>query len=181
MRTLRWSLAAMIVVLLVGGLSLAAAAQSEEEQEAATATYVTGVAVSELEGVDFAGWEMKWSDPRLPSRMEYRFSAETGRSIHPDGTVVAAQMVAAVRLDGPDGDWSGTGRVLAWTLEPESGAKGRDTWTEVLMLDGDGDYEGLSATLTNTGRGDGIGPYEGFIFKGELPPMPDPIEPPADQ
>ena len=180
MRTLRWSLAGMVILVLVGGLSLAAAAQVEEGQEAPTATYVTGVAVSELEDVDHAGWEMAWSDPRLPSRAQYRFGAETGRSIHPDGTVMAAQMVAVVRLDGPDGGWSGTDWILAWALETGPGEQGPDTWTEVLMLDGDGDYEGLSATLTNAGRGDGIGPYEGFIFEGELPQMPVPIEPSAE-
>ena len=176
MRTSRSSLTGMVILSLVASLSPAVVAQDAEEHEAPTATYVTGVAVSELEDSDDAGWEMEWSDPRLPSRAQYRFSAETGRSVHPDGTVTAAQMVATVRLDGPDGGWSGTDWILAWTLEPEPGEKGLDTWTEVLMLDGDGDYEGLSATLTNTGRGDGIGPYEGFIFEGELPQTPVPIE-----
>ncbi len=177
MRTSRSFLVGLGALSLVASLSLAVVAQDEEELEPPTATFVTGVAVSKLEDVDFAGWEMEWSDPRLPSRAQYRFSAETGRSDHPDGTVMAAQMVAVVRLDGPDGGWSGTDWILAWTLEPEPGEKGRDTWIEVLMLDGDGDYEGLSATLTNTGRGGSPGPYEGFIFEGELPRMPDRIEP----
>lgn len=179
MRTLRRALAGTVTLMLLTGLSVAVMAQ-EDEPEPPTATYVTGVVVSEREDANDSGWEIDWSDPRLPSRVEYRFSAETGRSLHPDGTVMAAQMVAAVRLEGPDGSWSGTDHILAWTLEPEPGKKSEETWAELLKLVGEGDYEGLSATLTFTGDGDVPGPYEGFIFEGDLPPMPDPIEPAAE-
>jgi hypothetical protein len=78
MRTLRVSLAGTVILGLLASLSLLAVAQTADEPESPTATYVTGVAVSEREGGDYSEWEMDWSDPRLPSRMLGRFSAETG-------------------------------------------------------------------------------------------------------
>jgi hypothetical protein len=153
-----------------------AVAAQEDEQEPPTATYVTGVAVSEREGGGITEWEMDWSDPRLPSRMLVRFNTEAAQGIHPDGSGVTARIAVAMRLEGPEGSWSGTGHILAWTLVPESGEEPQDTRTEVqmLVLDGEGDYEGLSATLTGTGGGDAPA-LEGFIFENALA-MPDPIE-----
>jgi hypothetical protein len=184
MRTLRMSLAGTVILGLLASLSLAVVAQSVEEQEFATATYVTGVAILTPEGDistpegDILGVEMDWSDPRLPSRMLYQANAEGAQGIHPDGYGVTSRIAVAVRLEGPEGSWSGTGHILAWTLVPESGVESQDTRTEVqmLVLDGEGDYEGLSATLTGTG--DGVVPaFEGFIFEDGLLTMPEPIEP----
>ena len=185
MRTLRLSLWGTIVLALVASLSVAVAAQ-EDEQEPPTATYVTGVAVSTPEGDTYTQegdtyvGEMDWSDPRLPSRMLARFNAEAVPGIDPDGSGGAVRMALAVRLEGPEGSWSGTGHVLAWMLAPESGEASLDTRSEVqmLVLDGEGEYEGLSAPLTGTG--DGVVPaYEGFIFENALT-MPDPIEPTSE-
>jgi hypothetical protein len=47
----------------------------------------------------------------------------------------------------------------------------------LLVLDGDGTYDGLSVWRTGTGGENGP-PFEGFIFDKELA-MPDPIEPSA--
>ena len=171
------------------GLSVAVAAQ-EEEQEPPTATYVTGVAVltpegdinliSQSEDGRSLELEMDWSDPRLPSRMLVRFNAEGAQGIHPDGSGMTARIAAAVRLEGPEGSWSGTGHSLAWTLVPESGEESQDTRTELQLwvLDGEGDYEGLSATLTGTGLDDAPA-FEGFTFENALT-MPDPIEPTSE-
>jgi hypothetical protein len=176
MRTLRLSLVGLVIPGLFAGLSMAVAAQ-EDEQEPPTATYVTGVEISTPEG-DSDSVEMDWSDPRLPSRMLFRANAEGAQGIHPDGYGVTVRINAAVRLEGPEGSWSGTGHSLAWTLVPESGGVSQDTRTELLVLDGEGDYEGLSATLTGTG--DGVVPaFEGFIFENALT-MPDPIEPTSE-
>ena len=112
--------------------------------------------------------------------MLVQFNVEGAQGIHPDGSGVTVRMALAVRLEGPEGSWSGTGHSLAWTLVPESGEEASDTRTEVqmLVLDGEGEYEGLSATLTGTG--DGVVPaYEGFIFENALT-MPDPIEPTSE-
>jgi len=123
---------------------------------------------------------MDWSDPRLPSRMLYQHSSDGGFATHPDGSVMAVGIAAVVRLEGPDGSWSGTDRVLHWLVVPESGDEYQETWTELMVLDGEGGYEGLSATFRSAERGEGPGPYEGFIFEAELPQMPDPIEPTAE-
>jgi hypothetical protein len=186
MRALRLSLVGLVIPGLFAGLSMAVAAQ-EDEQEPPTATYVTGVAVSTPEGDistpegDSDSVEMDWSDPRLPSRMLARVNAEAAPGIDPDGYGGAVRIAAAVRLEGPEGSWSGTGHVLAWVLVPESGEASQDTRTEVqmLLLDGEGDYEGLSATLTGTGGGDAPA-FEGFIFEDGLLTMPDPIEPTSE-
>ena len=62
----------------------------------------------------------------------------------------------------------------------ESGEESQDTRTELQLwvLDGEGDYEGLSATLTGTGLEDAPA-FEGFIFENALT-MPDPIEPTSE-
>ena len=183
MRMLRLTLMGLVIPGLFVGLTMAVAAQ-EDEQEPPTATYVTGVAVSTpegdtftLEGDIYVG-EMDWSDPRLPSRMLARYNAEGAQGIHPDGSGVTVRYALAVRLEGSDGSWSGTGHELAWTLVPESGGAPQDAWTQLLVLDGEGEYEGLSATLTGTGDR-AVPALEGFIFKNALT-MPDPIEPTSD-
>lgn len=186
MRMLRLWLVGLVIPGLFVGLSMAVAAQ-EDEGEPSTATYVTGVAVfdpesgsyvSEPVGGSYLEVEMDWSDPRLPSRMLVRFNAEGAQGIHPDGSGVTVRIAGAVRLERPEGSWSGTDRILAWTLVPESGEASQETRTEMLVLGGEGDYEGLSATLA--GIGDGVAPaYEGFIFESALS-MPNPIEPTAE-
>jgi hypothetical protein len=187
MRTLRTSLLGVVIIGLLAGLSMAVAAQ-EDEQEPPTATYVTGVAVltpegdinliSQSEDGRYLELEMDWSDPRLPSRMLYQANPEGAQGIHPDGYGVTVRIAFAVRLEGPEGSWSGTGHELAWTLVPESGEGSQDAWTQMLVLDGEGDYEGLSATLTGTGLEDAPA-FEGFIFENALT-MPDPIEPTSE-
>ena len=176
----------LVILGLIAGLSMAVAAQ-ELEQEPPTATFVTGVAIpdpesgsylSEPPGASYSELEMDWSDPRLPSRMLVRFNAEGAQGIHPDGSGVTVRMALAVRLEGPEGSWSGTGHELAWTLVPDSGGTPQEAWTQLLVLDGEGEYEGLSTTLTGTG--DRVTPaFEGFIFENALT-MPDPIEPTSE-
>ena len=181
MRTLRLGLVGLVSLGLLAGPSMAVSAQ-EDEQEPPTATYVTGVAIpdpeSDTQEGDIYLLEMDWSDPRLPSRMLARANAEGVQGIHPDGSGVTVRMALAVRLEGPEGSWSGTGHELAWTLVPESGEGSQDAWTQLLVLVGEGEYEGLAATLTGTG--DRVTPaFEGFIFEKVLT-MPDPIEPTSE-
>ena len=178
MRASRLSLVGVVILGLFAGLSMAVAAQ-EDEQEPATATYVTGVQISAPEGDGYlVEAEMDWSDPRLPSRMLVRANPEGVQGIHPDGSGVTVRMALAVRLEGPEGSWSGTGHELAWTLVPESGEGSQEAWTQLLLLIGEGEYEGLAATLTGTG--DRVTPaFEGFIFENALT-MPNPIEPTSE-
>jgi hypothetical protein len=52
---------------------------------------------------------------------------------------------------------------------------------ELISLTGDGDYAGLSAILLlhldALDYGQGRAAFEGFIYEGESPPAPEPIEP----
>ncbi|MFO7532932.1 MAG: hypothetical protein R6W93_10755 [Candidatus Limnocylindrales bacterium] len=159
----------------------------EDGQETPTATYVSGAAISDPESGSYLSEaamgsysevEMDWSDPRLPSRMLLRFNAEGAQGIHPDGSGVTVRIAGAVRLEGPEGSWSGTFHSLAWTLVPQSGGASQASRTELLMLEGEGDDEGLSAMLLGTG--DGVTPaFEGFIFGNTLT-MPDDIAPTSE-
>jgi len=176
MRAMRTSLAGVAILGLLASLSLVAVAQVEES-EAPTATYVTGGEVSGSTSGPYREKEMDWSDPRLPSRMLYDFNIDEHVAVHPDGPAIAGQMARTYRLDGPDGAWTGTGRVLGWGPKPTSADEHEGTWIELLTLTGEGAYEGLSATLVRVIDAGDIAPYEGYIFEGELLPFPDPIKP----
>jgi len=77
----------------------------------------------------------------------------------------------AVRLDGPDGSWAGTAR----------GVAGADGTTQLqYALTGEGAYEGLSALFAQDNSGWPTVRFDGWIFEGDLPTMPDPVEPPAE-
>ena len=175
------------------GVATTVEGQAEAERATLPAAYVSGRVASGMAaaGVACCGgpddpvggdavWEMQWSDPRLPSRMTLRHHQGGGTATHPDGAAMAMQMATAVRLEGPDGAWVGTDWVLAWMSGPESEEMRSDEWIEVLILDGEDAYEGLSATLTSTGLGGEPGPYVGFIFESDLPEWPDAIEPYAE-
>ena len=185
MRTLRLLLMGLVIPGLLAALSVSVAAQEDEQEPSTTtyATHVTGVAVPTpegdsylMEGDSYAG-EMDWSDPRLPSHFVYRVNAEAVPGIEPDGSGGAVRIAWQVRLEGLEGSWSGTGHSLAWmSALSDPGVQSDDARTEVslLLLDGEGAYEGLSAWLTGPRDGDAAD-YEGFIFEDPLT-MPDPIE-----
>lgn len=177
-RLLRLSLAGTAILALLGGMSGGMMAQSDE---ATTATYVTGgeVSTGQADGL-YREKEMEWSDPRLPSRMLYDFIIDDHLASHPDGPAMAGQMTRSYRLDGPEGAWTGTGRVLGWGVLPTSADEHEETWIEMVTLSGEGAYEGLSATLVRIIYEGDTRPYEGFIFEGGPPPIPDPIAPPTD-
>ena len=184
MRSVHKALVGTLVLTMSLGAASTVAAEPEDESMEFAAAYVTGIMVSERQDwegpADEGGsvWEMEWSDPRLPSRMHIRHNQGGGLATHPDGAAMAMQMSTAVILDGPDGDWVGTGWVLAWMWGSE--IEQEEDWVEVLALEGDGAYDGLSATLRSTGLGGVPGPYEGFIFEDGLPPDPAPVDPATD-
>jgi hypothetical protein len=155
MRTLRLSLVGVVTLALLGGLGGAAMAQEEEQ----TATHVTGRVVSG-----------EWSDPRLPPMMTGRMNLDA----HWRETDAILPWASTHRLDGPDGAWTVT----------ERGFMEADGAFALLVLTGEGAYEGLSAMLVEvvleayTGDDETI--LEGYIFEGGLPPLPDPIAPPAE-
>lgn len=73
-------------------------------------------------------------------------------------------------LDTPDGRWEGSGNILLSSTEQYA----------MIVLDGQGGYEGLTATvLISTGFSSGD-TFVGVITPGEPPEMPEAVEPPAE-
>jgi hypothetical protein len=180
----------MVILALLGAMSGAVLAQDEpaaieevgrpDEAAPVTATRVTGTLVDQSSddsaveswtderGVEhYYGFRAfstnEWSDPRLPPESAMVENYDIYQT--DDGTQVVG--LSAVRLDGPDGSWTGTATSL-YSLPDGTGSG-------FMVLTGEGAYEGLSAVL----QGDPTG-LDGYIFEGELPPMPDPPEPPAE-
>ena len=187
MRSLRLPLVATLTLGLLGGLTGEAIAQDDEDG-VITATRVTGETTdrrevfggthSQVDGVDqnceavfkdtFA-----WSDPRLPSVMQLTENLD----IHYRGDDHDAwAWVGSIRLEDAVGAWTG----------PEYGM---GEWIgerlvlhpRMMLLTGEGAYAGLSAMLQRRWETDDPtypASVEGYIFEGELPPMPD--EPPTE-
>jgi hypothetical protein len=123
--------------------------------------------------------DVTWSDPRLPSLMRV---AENW-SFYPvedrEGVDGAMQYVQSIRLDGPDGAWTGAGYALVEETLDEHYPQ-----TVLMILEGQGAYEGLSAILRATydepPAGGEIPSWDGYIFEGALTAMPDlPEAPPS--
>lgn len=179
MRTLRLSLVGTVTLVLLAGLGAVGLAQdtspvavtgtvatqavdeSEEEwwAEPMTVGHARGFKVIET-------WE--WSDPRLPADKVVVMNFD----MYDMGSFRELPFTQTSLLQGPEGYWTGT----------SSGyfdAQGIHHGVEILT--GHGAYEGLFATLhivgdpvTDTSRA------EGLIFEGEMPPMPDAVEPSAE-
>ena len=191
MRVLRTVLAGTVFFVLAVGTAGIAVAQ--DDGDAPSATHVTGTQLStsmtsepeEWEDGDVHYWRgvqtertVEWSDPRLPSRFLY----DTNANWHALGDGAVGAFAVTVRLVGEDGDWAGTEYAL---VDPESSVG-------LYVLTGSGAYEGLWAMLEGSLVVDADGNpvidadnqvtsiYDGYIFESEMPPMPDPIEPPAE-
>lgn len=188
MRTLRLSLAGTITLALLGCLGGAVLAQDEpaaieevgrpDEEAPVTATHVTGTPVdhssddsavenwTDERGVEhFYGFRAfstnEWSDPRLPSETAMVENYDIYQK--DDGTQVVG--LSAIRLDGPHGSWTGTATSL-YSMSDGTGSG-------FVVLTGEGAYEGLFAVL----HGEPPGGWDGYIFEGQMPPMPEPPEP----
>lgn len=158
----------------------------QTQDEAVTATYVTGEVTGYMPlgsgiPVDEDGlWmlsddqyelEIAWSDPRLPSLKHGR---ENQYQYHKGDDLWAQALAGTIRLEGPDGAWVGTAHGMA----DQDADRGRQM-AKVMVLDGEGAYDGLHAIIVAT-IDEAVTPlpsYEGFIFESDLPPFPDPVEP----
>ena len=188
MRTMRLALAATVTLALLG-LGGAAVAQDEADKPDSV-THVTGEAfdartikqgayVESDEGEQIRGaifeHDIEWSDPRLPTLMRLHENLDT-YWIGDDGA--AWFWLGNVRLEGDVGAWTGT----EYGLGEESPA-GLTLQPRMMLLSGEGAYEGLSAMLQRQHEVITTGSqpvFEGYIFEGELPPMPEPLEPLAE-
>ena len=180
-----------VILALLGAMGGAVLAQDEpaaveevgrpDVEAPVTATRVTGTPVdhssddsaveswTDERGVEhYYGFRAfstdEWSDPRLPAETAMVENFDIYQA--DDGTQVVG--LSAVRLDGPDGSWTGTATSLYSMTD--------GTGFGFMVLTGEGGYEGLFAIL----QGDDPTGLDGYVFEGEMPPMPDPPEPPAE-
>jgi hypothetical protein len=179
MRTMRLSLVGTVILALLYGLGAAPLVVMAQVDEL-TATWVTGTSSpgemlppeSMIEGppnlVRGMGLTstVDWSDPRLPAAMTTMVNIDE----HPLEFGNAATWAQAHRLDGPDGAWVGVGYGAVFP-EGEVG---------LILLTGEGAYEGLGAVLKVIPPDDGEVIYEGYLYDTGLPPLPAPIEPPGE-
>ena len=192
MRTLRLSLVGAVILTLLGGLGGAAMAQDDEE-EVFGATHVTGTTpmlrntddgtpTFKDAGLAIYGEaqvrEVEWSDPRLPSSMRLTQNLDA-YFVDSDEVGVAIALVQNVRLDGPDGAWTGTAYGLLEGTEANTYPQ-----TVLMVLEGEGAYEGLSAmfrTVYEEPPAEGEpADWDGYILEGEMTPLPEPPEPPTE-
>lgn len=114
----------------------------------------------------FAGIPVEASDPRLDGTASISSSSDT-RSTE-DGSSLRV-FVEAYEIVNGDGRWSGM--LMEFTLPGDPG----DTPSS-LVLRGAGDYAGLTAVISidfsTTVAGGGF-PFEGAIFSGDPPPVPE--------
>ncbi|MEX1345471.1 MAG: hypothetical protein AB1Z63_12445 [Candidatus Limnocylindrales bacterium] len=181
---MRLSLVGAVLLALLGGQGGAVLAQAGAEGP--TLTPVTGTQASfELVAYPEVGTEgsietyrgvqfrrtFEWSDPRLPSLL--LSNVNSNWHVTDEGEV--SEFAQTHRLVGEESDWVGT----EYGFQEE----GLGSSLGLHVYRGEGAYEGLSAMIA---RGDVVDEAgntgtecSGYIFESELPPMPDPVEPPA--
>ncbi|MEX1334028.1 MAG: hypothetical protein AB1Z66_01870 [Candidatus Limnocylindrales bacterium] len=110
---------------------------------------------------------MKASDPRATGEL---VTSQRSTQIEVDGTVVQTQSVT-MRLTNDGGSWSGPGEVML------AGSDQVMEMAGMMKLTGEGDYEGLTLFLSDSG--DFLSQTAwGMIVPSELvASMPDPVEP----
>ena len=102
------------------------------------------------------------SDPRLPSDV----LNDLNYDMHVIDHFQDLPVTGAVLLPGPDGHWTGS---LTGFCDPQ------ETCHVMETLTGHGAYESLFATILGGDAEAGAeNRYEGKIFEGEMPPMPEP-------
>jgi hypothetical protein len=178
MRTLRLSLAGAVILALLGSVSGAVLAQDDTEDQARVA-HVTGKLIDQVwddtqldftteAGVNYGrGMRLmetyEWSDPRLPALKTSILNFNSYPSRDAERGIMTQ---LSNRMEGPDGAWVGTATSMQFV---DGRGQGQDIYV------GEGAYEGLVAVMFCDSEG-----CEGQIFEGELPPVPDPVEPSAE-
>lgn len=177
MRTLKLFMAIVatsVALSVLGGTTVA-------QDQSATTTHVTGVSSGGQTlaegtpgdtafGVRGAVYEhvIDWSDPRLPNVL--RFSENYDVHLTGDDPGAVISVVSSVRLEGPEGSWSGFEYGLIEELEAER------TSTRLIVLSGAGAYEGMSAMLTHGGTDYAKPVFDGYIFEAEMTPLPEALK-----
>jgi hypothetical protein len=185
MRTLKLSPVGTVIFALLGGLTGAVVAQTGPAEEDSPVTAVSGTFVSQVTDTSEQEWTeeggiaharyykfletIEWSDPRLPSNNHVVLNFDMY-----DGELREMPYAGTDLLVGEDGYWTGT---FTGFCDQQAHCYGMD------MLTGHGAYEGLFATLRAFPPEDAANAretrWEGLIYEGEMPPMPDYPEPPS--
>ena len=115
----------------------------------------------------------EWSDPRLPKEATIVGNFEAYGDPR-DGDVGAVAVSNMWLVEGPDGYW--TGPYTGW-------CDAQDHCRGTVALTGHGAYEGFYAILAEQPRAESNGrlkqTFEGAILAGEMPPIPESMEPPG--
>ena len=183
MRTLRSSMVATLMVALLAGFSSVVAAQADDDGSVSV-THVTGQQTDARE-VGFGGYAevggvtqgrdlvyedtLEWSDPRLPSAMWITENLD----MHDLGDGREAWFwVGSIRLEDEQGAWAGEEYGMGEFTGDRPILQPR-----IMMLRGEGAYEGLTAVLQRRWDPEDVtyhAAVDGYIFEGDLPPMPAP-------
>jgi hypothetical protein len=155
MRTSRLSLAGAVILTLLAGMGGASLAQDEAARNSGFTMKV--VDYSE----DWTVQQVEASDPRLTGTWTIVENCE-------DEGPRLGVCVGSVRVENEGGTWRGQSH-SAWAATPGF----LSSWT---VLEGDGGYAGLTATMYNDEEKMGNDPDldgEGVIFDFAMPPMPE--------
>ena len=160
MRKLWAASAAMLVCMLLVGLS--AVAQEESKSPAAVMSAGPATVTGEINCLVPCDFH-RLSDPRVAGDATYQIRGTWDGDHAATGTIT---------LKGPDGDWIGPG---IWVLDEDL-----DAWVMIWTLEGTGDYEGWAFVYTTTEPGTGeYLPLHGYIYEGAAPRMEWPEPAPA--
>ena len=177
MRTLRLAMAGAAVLALLGGLNVGAVAQDPILDP--RVTLVSGTVTAATPDTSDEEWWVEdaighartykvnetvdWSDPRLGDGALWSLNFDMYE------ISVAKQMPVTGTgwIQGPDGHWTATSTGFC---DPVGDCR------SMIVLSGHDGYDGLFATILGSGDGaTGESRYEGMIFEGQMPPMPDPV------
>ena len=189
MRTLRVSLAGVVILTLLGGLSVAVAAQDTEADPMAPAFFTFDQPVMERVMVGEYAYEEDANADELPQKVRSEVAVGYIEATDPraSGRVTSvtnmnmlevegggvATVATMMRLVNDGGAWSGTALALHMAAE-DAGI------TSMTVLTGEGGYEGLTLIMSQY-YDDNARTRRGVIVPSDqMPPMPDPIEPAAE-
>ena len=182
MRTLRLALAAGAIVALLGGPNAVAAAEDPILDPRVTA--VTGTRTGMTTDTSEEEWwvedaigharvykvseAVEWNDPRLGDGALWSLNFD----MYEIGESKQMPVTGTGWVQGPDGHWTGTSSGFC---DPVGDCR------SMIVLTGRDGYDGLFATILGAGNDDkGEFAYEGLIYEGEMPPLPDQVVPPTE-
>ena len=179
MRTLRWSLAGTVILVLLGGLSGAVVAQQEDapvwvklleqedcRMEASPGLYEPGAGLAKrIRDLPLA-CENTYNDARLDGTAHWLYNEDC----YEDGICVGW---GPIWVDGPEATtWTGW-----WHEIDDDEQDGEDNTSFHSVLTGAGAYEGLTVILFSLGVWEQFPDEYGVIYRGDPPEViSDPIK-----